>query len=388
MGLRLGIDASNIRAGGGLIHLAELLAALDPTGHGIERVKVWSGRKTLQHLPERPWLALVHQADLDGSALRRSTWRRKDLDGLLRAECDILFAPGGIYRGHFRPFVTMSQNLLPFDHAERARFGISSARMRYHLLERLQAASFRQADGVIFLTEVALRDTLAAVGPLDGETRVVPHGIAPRFFHEPRPARSIEKCTFERPLRILYVSIVNLYKHQWHVAEAVCRLRKEGLPVQLDLVGRAYPPALRKLQRTLATLDPQADCIRYRGAIPYEQLETTYAQAEVFAFASSCETFGMIVLEAMAAGLPIACSRRGAMTDVLADAGRYFNPEDPDDILEALRALVTNPALRTRLAREAHERARQFTWGKCADDTFSFITRFAKQEQQPTRSSV
>ena len=379
--MRVGIDASNIRAGGGLTHLAEVLAALDPSGHGIERVTVWGGRKTLDRLPNRPWLVCAHETALDGSALHRAIWRWCRLDKQLRIHCDVLFAPGGVYRGGFRPFVTMSQNLLPFDHAERARFGLTLTRLRYHLLEHLQSATFRRADGVIFLTEIAKRKTLAAVGDIGAQSKTVPHGIAPGFLREPRPPRKLEDCTGGKPLRILYVSIVNLYKHPWHVADAVCRLRRAGLPVQLDLVGRAYPPALRKLRQVLDRIDPKGECVRYLGPIPYDQLASTYADADVFVFASSCETFGMIVLEAMASGLPVACSERSAMSEALGDTGAYFNPESPADIAATLRTLAENSEQRGSLAQQAYERAQTFTWDNCADETFSFIVNCASKNQ-------
>ena len=384
--MRIGIDASNIRAGGGLTHLVEVLSALNPEEHGIERAVVWGGRATLDRLPERPWLIRSHQPALDRSPLHRVAWRRTKLDGLLWDECDLLLAPGGVYSGSFRPFVTMSQNLLPFDRAERARFGLSLARLRYHVLEHRQTATFRHADGVIFLTEEAKRVTLAITGDLAATTTVVPHGIAPRFFNQPRPARAIEDCTGESPFRILYVSIINLYKHQWHVADAVCRLRRSGLPVRLDLVGRAYPSALRRLRRTLTALDPQGDCVRYLGPVPYERLSTTYMDADAFVFASTCETFGMIVLEAMASGLPVACARRSATPEVLGDAGQYFDPEDASDIARCLRTLVSDVAMRQDLAHKAFTRAQAYSWERCAGETFAFIADVAGSRLSPTRA--
>jgi len=53
--MRLGIDASNIRTGGGLTHLAELLNAAEPYKHGITRVTVWAGKQTIDSLPVKPW---------------------------------------------------------------------------------------------------------------------------------------------------------------------------------------------------------------------------------------------------------------------------------------------------------------------------------------------
>jgi len=61
------------------------------------------------------------------------------------------------------------------------------------------------------------------------------------------------------------------------------------------------------------------------------------------------------------------------MPEVLGEAGVYFDPENPDDIAAAIRALIESPALRGRHGRLAFERAQQFCWCRCADETFSFL---------------
>lgn len=111
----LGVDASNVRAGGGLTHLRELLAAAEPESHGFERVVVWGGRKTLDALSRRPWLALHHIAALDRPLPLRLAWQHVDLPIRARLSCDVLFSPGGLALTPFRPRVLVSQNMLPFE---------------------------------------------------------------------------------------------------------------------------------------------------------------------------------------------------------------------------------------------------------------------------------
>jgi hypothetical protein len=113
--MRLGIDASNIRAGGGVTHLVELLQASKPLEHGFEQVVVWAGRSTLEKIGDFRWLDKQYLPVLDRSLPSRIWWQRFSLQTLLiRNKCDLLFVPGGTYSGSFRPFVTMSRNLLPF----------------------------------------------------------------------------------------------------------------------------------------------------------------------------------------------------------------------------------------------------------------------------------
>ena len=73
----LGIDASNLRAGGGVTHLVELLRAADPQVHGFERAIVWGGAATLSKIEDRDWLGKVHDTDLDrGLPYRRERQNR------------------------------------------------------------------------------------------------------------------------------------------------------------------------------------------------------------------------------------------------------------------------------------------------------------------------
>src|SRR4030042_840593 len=132
--------------------------------------------------------------------------------------------------------------------------------------------------------------------------------------------------------------------------------------------------ALRRLQAVIKDLDPAGDFIHYGGPVPYSDLPGRYHRADGFIFASSCENMPNILLEAMAAGLPIACSNRGPMPGMLGDAGMYFDPENPHEMEETLLKLMERPDLRSGFAQKAHERAKAYSWNRCADETFSFIS--------------
>ena len=379
--MHLGIDASNIRprgrSGGTVTHLVEILRAGQPEEHDIERVTVWCGRRTLEQLPRKPWLRLIHERLLDGPLPGRLLWQHTKLAKLAKQDCDVLFVPGGLYMDGFRPFVAMSQNLLPFEPVERRRYGLSWAGIRLYLLEYGQIATFRRAAGVIFLTETARQAIESYTGSLPGRTAIIPHGIADDFRRPPKKQQPLSEYSQSRPFRWLYVSTVALYKHQWHVVEAVARLRNEGVPLTLDLVGPADPLALRRLRQVVKRVDPGEDFVHYRGPVPYTELASYYHQADGFVFASSCENMPIILLEAMASGLPIACSKRSPMPEVLGDAGVYFDPEQPETIVGALYSLGESADLRELCARSAYERAQGYSWDRCARRIFGFIAEAA-----------
>jgi len=379
----LGIDASNIRGGGGVTHLVELLRAADPAKHGFSHAIVWSSQDTLSRIEDRSWLIKSNQPWLNKNLFWRTLWQRFRLARMARAaDCDLLFIPGGSYAGDFRPIVTMSQNLLPFVWRELRRYGLSQMTLKLMLLRWTQSSTFRRADGLIFLTRYAQDAVMRVIKTNCGKTTIIPHGIDSRFACPPREQLPINQYSADRLFRILYVSIIDMYKHQWHVAQAVVQLRKIGLPVAMELVGPAYPPALNRLRQTLDKIDPIGEVVRYSGAVPHVKLQACYAQADLCVFASSCETYGQILTEAMSSGLPVACSNRSAMPELLGDAGVYFDPENPNDIARTLRMLIESSDLRAKLATESFKRVQTYSWRRCADETFGFLVRVAAENRQ------
>jgi glycosyltransferase involved in cell wall biosynthesis len=374
----LGIDAFNIRAGGGVTHLVELLSAVDPTRNGFSKVIVWAPKRTRERLPERPWLETPVVAALDRSLWHRANWhRRESRQAQIAAECDIVLAPGGIAAGGFSPVVTMSQNLLPFAPREALRYGLSAMTLKLWLIRLAQLRSFRRSQGLLFLSDHAAQTILPLLGRAKSDSAIVPHGVNDIFRMPPRPS---EVFTEKRPCRILYVSIVSPYKHHWHVVEAVAELHRQGHPVRLDLIGPSDRGIVR-LRAAMTAADPAGCFITWHGAVPYDTLPDHYEQSDIGVFASSCENMPNILLEGMAAGLPMACSDRGPMPEILGDAGVYFDPERPKTIADALVTLLSDGQLRQRMAKAAFARAADFTWARCADDTFDFLARTVRRQK-------
>ena len=377
--MRLGIDASNIRDGGGLGHLSEILRAAQPQEHGINKVVVWGGQNTLDRMPARPWLECRHDPLLDQSLPVRTYWQMRKLPQLAQEHCDCLLAPGGISYGAFRPFVVISQNMLPFEFAELRRYGFSSLAAKYLLIRMAQIRSFRRADSAIFVTQYSRLLVKKAAG-LKGQYPIIPYGINQDFLQPPREQKPLQEYSFDKPFKLLYVSKLEPYKHHWHVVEAIAQLRGEGLPITLDLIGSPEKPArLRRLVTTINRVDADGNFIHYYGHVSYKELLEAYHQADGFVFASSCETLPNILLEAMAAGLPIASSSYGPMPEALGETGAYFDPVQPESIANAVRGLVTNHVWRTQAASLAYERAQAYSWERCAHDTFSYLAEVASR---------
>lgn len=375
----IGIDAGNTRTGGGLTYLREMLRAAEPRDVGIDRVVVWGNSSALAQLPQESWLKSVHQPAHDQAFYRGFFWQRKEMTGEAQRErCSLLYFPGSTYVGDFRPYVAMSQNMLPFSPRERQRYGFGWMRVRLKLLEYAQTRTFGRASAMLFLTQWAKLGIEGSVRRQYSRFKIVPHGISERFRRESVDFKPLSAYSFERPFRWLYVSIVAPYKHQWNVAAAAAKLRGRGLPVAVDFVGPAYELSLQRLRQSLAKYDQSEVFLKYHGAVPYGDLHHFYHRSDGFIFASSCENLPNILIEAMSAHLPIACSNAGPMPEVLGDGGLYFDPEDIDSIAAVMERMMRDCAQRSISAATAAVRARKYSWKRCANETFSFLAEVAK----------
>lgn len=366
------IDASRNRSGGALAHLLGILQACDPRDHGIAAIHLWSYRRLLEQVPDRPWLVKHGPVALEGSLPGQLWWQRRHLPGELRAAgCDLLLSTDAGTVCRFRPAVVMSRDMLSFEGREMQRYPrLSFARIRLELLRHMQVASLRHATADIFLTRYAAEVIQGFTGPLP-RVRVIPHGIGEHFRLTQRAGSG---ATGPREMRCLYVSNADLYKHQWHVVRAIARLRRQGLPLRLTLVGGGSGLPLALLDQAIREEDPASRFVEVIAAIPHSDIPRYLAEADLFVFASSCENMPNTLVEAMAAGLPIACSDRGPMPEVLGDAGTYFDPENPDSIAAAVERLARDPSLRAECARKASAAAQQYSWERCARETWGYIS--------------
>lgn len=365
----LGIEASNIKAGGGLTHLRELILAYQPEDG--ETLVLFAGKKVLESLPNRDFVLKSGHSWLEKGALFNMLWRIFILPIEARKQgISLLFSPGGNWLFGL-PFVSMSQNMLVFESIERNRFPSFKDRSRYQILEIKQFLSFYFSSGILFISEYARKFILNKYPSLNRKSNsVVYHGVSDRF------SKTLEASAETGKTHFLYVSILNYYKHQDILIEAFRELQKTHPEAELDLVGPAHPAYLKDLQ---ATLDAAQEFVHYHGMIPHSEIHEFYKQADAFIFASTCENMPNILVEAMRSGLPVICSNFGPMPEILGETGLYFDPTSVSDCHSALLQYINNKEEFRKKAEASSTMAAKFTWGRCAKETFDFLRLVAKQ---------
>jgi glycosyltransferase involved in cell wall biosynthesis len=152
------------------------------------------------------------------------------------------------------------------------------------------------------------------------------------------------------------------HKNHGRLLEAFELLRRERPELRLVLTGSG----LEKL--------PAAEGVELRGHVPRDELVNLYRTAQALVFPSLYEGFGLPPLEAMACGCPVAASQAGALPEVCADAARYFDPHDPQEIAAATLEVLASPQ---DLVERGLARARGFSWDECArrhDDVYEELS--------------
>lgn len=378
--LRVAVDACRNRSGGARIHLIGIFDGLEPQEFGISEIHLWAYQTLADTIPDRPWLIKHIPPALDKSILHQLWWQAFHMKSEIEAAgCEICLSTTASSASRFSPVIAMSRDMLSFEEGEMQRYPIfSRQRLRLQILKYLQIKSLRNADAVIFLTDYAARAIQNFTGKLN-RVKIIPHGIGDKFLNV---ANDQKRKLAGKDIQCIYVSESHLYKHHWHVVEAIKILRGLGIAAQLTLVGKITGEGGIKLNRALDKHDPNREYVTLTGPLSHDQLIPYLQKTDIFIFASSCENMPNTLLEGMAAGLPVACAKRGPMPEMLLDAGVYFDPEKPETIAAAIERLIKDDDLRIRLSAAGHELALQYSWKRCGRETWTYVSEVASLDTQ------
>ena len=155
------------------------------------------------------------------------------------------------------------------------------------------------------------------------------------------------------------------------------KLIASKVPHQLVLQGRRDSMHAAELEALVRELDLEGRVV-FLGYVPLNHLPYLYSGATVFVTVSLSEGFGLPPLEAMACGTPVVASRVSSLPEVVGDAGILVDPNDTEQIAEALLRVIEHPALRAELSQKAVKRAALFSWSTSARQTLEVLQSVAR----------
>jgi glycosyltransferase involved in cell wall biosynthesis len=225
-------------------------------------------------------------------------------------------------------------------------------------MKEIMMRAARRADSLI-TSSTAARDEICAVFGLDpANVAVVPHGAGRPPDVDPVPEVELrEKHALGARRVVLCVAAKRPHKNQGLLLRALGHLEEDVVVV---LAGHAEPYE-DELRAEAARLGAQ-DRVRFLEYVPDAELEGLWRLADCAAFPTLGEGFGLPVIEAMARGVPVACSDLPVLREVGGDVPHYFPPDDPVAAAAAIEAARADDRARTAGPR----RAARFTWEESA----------------------
>lgn len=226
------------------------------------------------------------------------------------------------------------------------------------VFKALMREAAARADVILTVSEASRSDIMRLLNARN--VVAIPNGVAPQYQPAPPPQNS--------PKRILFVGRFDPYKNVLGLMAAFDLLRQQ-IPgaVRLVIAGAPdprYPEPLNFARQRGLEKD-----IEWLGYVSGPQLVAAYQQADVFVLPSRYEGFGLPVVEAMACGTPVVCSRVSSLPEVAGDAALLITPDDAAGIALAIRRVLEEPTLAATLREKGLRRAAEFSWRHAAEMT-------------------
>ncbi len=229
----------------------------------------------------------------------------------------------------------------------------------------------RRAHKVLTVSQFSRRSILDAYGLPEDKVVVMPNAASARFHPIAREAASASvraRLGIQSPF-ILTVGDLQPRKNHLGLIRAFEDVMRAhpNWQHQLVLVGKEtwFSPVIHQA----VARSPFARRIVFTGFVSDEDLAVLYGACELFVFPSFYEGFGLPILEAMACGRAVACSNSSAIPEVADSAALLFDPASVPEMARAIRDLLVDPALRSRMERLALARAAHFSWERTARET-------------------
>ncbi len=225
----------------------------------------------------------------------------------------------------------------------------------------------KKAAHIFTLSEYSKNAIIEILGVPEEKVTVTHCGVGPQFFPESREkARQTvqRECGITRPY-ILYVGNLKPHKNVQGLLQAFAlTMSRTVRDCQLLIVGDDAVGG--RVLKNLAAKLSLGTASRFAGKVSDEVLRCAYSAAELTVLPSFEEGFGLPVLESMACGTPVACSRSASLPEVGGNAVEYFDPHDIESIATTVARLLESEDDRTRLRQLGFSNLQRFTWSACA----------------------
>ena len=299
-----------------------------------------------------------------------SFWQTLRLAGIISRVKDIVHLPNQHFARYAlfrrRPFIVTVHDIVRF------RFHFDRESLIERLMLKLDVLGVRRAAHIIATSKHTRDDLVQYLGIPKEKITVIYNGSDCRVFKPLNGEGELLDGRF-----ILYVGSERPRKNLGRLFEAFAELRPEFDSLKLVKVGpvgrsRSYrQDTLRKLN-CLAIMDD----VVFVDYVPENDLAGYYKSAELLAYPSLYEGFGLPPLEAMCSGCPVVTSNTSSLPEVVGEAGIMVSPTDTGGWVEAMRRVLTDNQLRNEMVAKGLEQSKKFSWDRTAQQTLEVYHKY------------
>lgn len=374
--MRIAINALSAVAGGGVTYLNQLFKHLSKIDCENEYIIITTqiGEKIL-HANYKNFCVLSFKIP-SLSIVTRLLWEQLYLWYILKVyKADVLYSPAniGLIFQSF-PTIVMIQTVAPFDYEMIKKQNIYY-RLKFNLLRILTSLSIKKARNVIFISGKARKELSSYYKLHDSKTSLIYHGRS-EIFKPNLDGNCLEevKKKYNLDKFILYVSNIYKYKNFFELIHAFSLIKNQINPnLKLALVGNSFDEQYTESLKALIKEKKMEDRVVFFGHVPNEELPYFYMLCQLFVYPSTCENCPNILIESMACGAPVLSSNIEPMPEICQDAAIYFDPFNPQDIAEKIKAVLSNDGLLEKLKENSIRRANCFSWEETAIKTLGIM---------------
>ncbi len=295
-----------------------------------------------------------------------------------REGIDVLLCPNTVCPLLARcKIVVVVQSLQPLVVPEFRRY---TTFLRFMYICHMTRLSARRADHIIAVSHSTKRDICSTLGISPTGITVTHEGVSHMFRPVPggRERRAfLKRYGIQRPF-ILYASSFYVFKNFLRLVDAFAELKRRWrVPHLLVLSGLTFGWCTRyydEVRRRIRHLDLE-DQVILTGPLPHEVMPVAYSACDLFVYPSLYETFGLPPLEAMACGVPVICSNRSSLPEVVGDAAVQVDPYDVPALAVAMHRVLSDPERADELVKKGRRRSRHFQWRRTARQTLTVIEK-------------
>lgn len=372
-------------AGGMISYYDGLLSALCARSDVASVVVFVAPAKGALAVPDDPKIEIVRCRGLPRGRPGRVAYEQVVL-GLLarRSRVDVLLCTTNIM-----PLLRRAPTVVVLQSIQYFMWPAQTGRFRRAYLRFFTPRSLQRSDAVITVTEAERTDALGLFAMDPDRVITVYHGVSNWT------KAALEGAETSTPYRLddgspyaLMVSRLYDFKNHRRLIEAFACLTTDPLFEHHLVIAGGDADVTRTDLAAHATTHGIGDRVHLLGAVHPDDIPGLFAGADAIAYVSLYETFGLPVLEAFAFGKPLVTSQTSATAEVAGDAARLVDPASVSSIAEGLHDVLTDSALRERLAIAGLRRVATFTWGRCAQGTMGAVAVALRHSAGGTANAV